>query len=159
MRSRTLTRRVALTAFCSLLFFGCAKKAEKGAKVGDEPSSARTAASSDVAPAKKVAIETNMGKIVVALDGERAPITVKNFTRYAKEGFYNGTIFHRVIKTFMIQGGGFTEARTKKPTHDPIKNEADNGLKNKRGTIAMARTPNPHSATGQFFINVVDNAF
>lgn len=105
----------------------------------------------------QVVIHTSLGDILIELDSTKAPATVDNFLQYAKDGFYDGTIFHRVIRGFMIQGGGFTEAFEKKTTRAPIKNEADNGLKNNRGTIAMARTPNPHSATGQFFINLVNN--
>ncbi len=107
----------------------------------------------------RVRLETTLGNIVVELNPKAAPKTVENFLSYVKAGFYNGTIFHRVIKGFMIQGGGFTEDLQQKPTQPPIPNEADNGLKNVRGTIAMARTPDPHSATAQFFINTVDNAF
>jgi len=106
-----------------------------------------------------VQIETNQGTITLALDEEKAPATVANFVQYAEDGFYDGTIFHRVIDNFMIQGGGFTEDFQRKATRASIKNEADNGLKNQRGTIAMARTRDPHSATAQFFINVKDNAF
>jgi peptidyl-prolyl cis-trans isomerase B (cyclophilin B) len=98
-----------------------------------------------------------MGLIILELNTQAAPQTVKNFMTYAQEGFYNGTVFHRVIPGFMIQAGGLTPALTKKSTHAPISNEADNGLKNKRGTIAMARTMDPHSATSQFFINTVNN--
>jgi peptidyl-prolyl cis-trans isomerase B (cyclophilin B) len=108
---------------------------------------------------KKATIETSMGSITVELDDEKAPITVKNFLDYAASGHYDGTIFHRVIDGFMIQGGGFTKAMDQKPTKDPIKNEAANGLTNKRGTIAMARTMVVDSATSQFFINLVDNDF
>jgi peptidyl-prolyl cis-trans isomerase B (cyclophilin B) len=107
----------------------------------------------------KVRLETSLGNIVVELNPTAAPKTVENFISYVKAGFYNGTIFHRVIKGFMIQGGGFTEDLQQKPTQPAIQNEADNGLKNLRGTIAMARTPDPNSATAQFFINTVDNAF
>jgi len=106
-----------------------------------------------------VHIMTNMGEIVVELDHQKAPVTVENFVKYVQSGFYDGTIFHRVIPSFMIQGGGYTEDFDKKPTQPPIKNEADNGLKNDRGTIAMARTMDPNSATAQFFINLVDNNF
>ena len=102
-------------------------------------------------------IETTAGDFTVQLNREKAPISVKNFIDYADTGFYEGTIFHRVIDGFMVQGGGFNEDMTMKTTNDPITNEADNGLKNLRGTIAMARTPMPHSATSQFFINVVEN--
>ncbi len=107
----------------------------------------------------KVLMKTNQGEIVLELYPEKAPKTVENFLRYVKEGFYDGTIFHRVIANFMIQGGGFTPDYTKKETHEPIGNEADNGLRNERGSIAMARTNEPHSATAQFFINVLDNGF
>jgi len=102
-------------------------------------------------------IHTNKGDIHIELFAEQAPETVKNFVGYAKSGFYDGTIFHRVISHFMIQGGGFTPGMNKKATGKPIANEADNGLSNTRGTIAMARTSDPHSATAQFFINVQDN--
>jgi peptidyl-prolyl cis-trans isomerase B (cyclophilin B) len=104
-------------------------------------------------------IKTSKGDIKVELYADKAPLTVDNFLRYAKEGFYDGTLFHRVIDGFMIQGGGMEPGMREKTTHDPIKNEADNGLKNERGTLAMARTPDPDSATSQFFINVSDNDF
>jgi len=106
-----------------------------------------------------VDLETNMGKIVLELDPKNAPKSVENFLSYANEGFYEGTVFHRVISRFMIQGGGFTESYEKKPTRDPVVNEANNGLENLRGTVAMARTNKPHSANSQFFINVNDNTF
>ncbi len=106
-----------------------------------------------------VRITTSMGDIVLELDREKAPKTVENFLTYVNEGFYNGTIFHRVIDGFMVQGGGFTPDFQKKDTHAPIGNEADNGLRNKIGTVAMARTGDPHSATAQFFINVANNSF
>ena len=102
---------------------------------------------------------TNMGVFDVELNESAAPKTCENFLTYVREGFYNGTIFHRVIAGFMIQGGGFEPGLVQKPTHDPIENEADNGLKNDKYTIAMARTNDPHSATSQFFINVADNDF
>lgn len=107
----------------------------------------------------RVEIETSLGKIVVRLAPDRAPQTVKNFLRYVNEGFYNGTIFHRVIPGFMVQGGGFDETLREKPTHEPIPLEARGGLRNDRYTIAMARTSYPHSATSQFYINVADNDF
>jgi peptidyl-prolyl cis-trans isomerase B (cyclophilin B) len=107
----------------------------------------------------RVLIKTSMGEIKVELNAEKAPLSVKNFLQYVKEGHYNGTIFHRVIDGFMVQGGGFTKDFKQKPTHAPIKNEADNGLKNVRGTLAMARTSDVDSATAQFFINVTDNSF
>jgi cyclophilin family peptidyl-prolyl cis-trans isomerase len=106
-----------------------------------------------------VLLQTNQGDIRLALDKDKAPITVENFVTYANQGFYDGTIFHRVIQGFMIQGGGYTPEMQKKATRDPIRNEANNGLKNKRGNIAMARTPPPHTATAQFFINLKDNGF
>jgi len=104
-----------------------------------------------------VEVKTSMGSFTLELYPEQAPKTVENFLNYAKTGFYNGTIFHRVIDGFMIQGGGFDRQLREKATQAPIRNEADNGLKNEAYTIAMARTPNPHSATAQFFINLVDN--
>ena len=107
----------------------------------------------------KVSMQTNKGTITLELDAEKAPKTVENFLAYVDDGFYDGTVFHRVIEDFMIQGGGFTEDMRKKSTREPIQNEADNGLKNRRGTIAMARTSDPNSATAQFFINHKDNAF
>ena len=104
-----------------------------------------------------VLMKTSMGDIKIEIYPDKAPITVKNFLQYVNEGFYEKTIFHRVIDGFMIQGGGFTADFVQKPTHAQIKNEADNGLKNSKGTIAMARTADVNSATAQFFINVVDN--
>ncbi len=106
-----------------------------------------------------VIIRTTFGEIQLELDAEKAPKTVANFLAYARDGFYDGTIFHRVIDNFMIQGGGFDTNMQQKTTGEPIENEADNGLKNDFGTIAMARTMDPHSATAQFFINVKDNDF
>jgi cyclophilin family peptidyl-prolyl cis-trans isomerase len=107
----------------------------------------------------KVLMKTSQGDITLSLNREKAPKTVENFLQYVQDGFYDGTIFHRVIKGFMIQGGGFTAEMTKKQTRSPVENEAKNGLKNKKGTIAMARTSAPHSATAQFFINHKDNSF
>ena len=104
-------------------------------------------------------IDTNKGSITLELYPDKAPKTVENFLHYVNEGKYEGTIFHRVIKRFMNQGGGYTSDFKKVDTFSPIQNEADNGLKNKRGTIAMARTGDPHSATNQFFVNTADNAF
>jgi cyclophilin family peptidyl-prolyl cis-trans isomerase len=106
-----------------------------------------------------VQINTSLGAIVVELNSEKAPKTVANFLEYVKSGQYSGTIFHRVISGFMIQGGGMAKDMSEKPTRAPIRNEADNGLKNEVGAIAMARTNDPHSATAQFFINVADNQF
>ena len=107
----------------------------------------------------KVILKTTLGDIIIELYPEKAPVTVKNFLSYVDDGFYNGTVFHRVIPGFMIQGGGMTKDMKQKETHPPIKNEADNGLGNKRGTIAMARTSDINSATSQFFINLKDNSF
>jgi peptidyl-prolyl cis-trans isomerase B (cyclophilin B) len=106
-----------------------------------------------------ITLHTNHGDIVIELDFDKAPNTSANFKQYAEEGFYTNTIFHRVINDFMIQGGGMTEDMEQKKTRAQIQNEADNGLKNTMGTLAMARTSDPHSASGQFFINVKDNSF
>ncbi|GAA3951760.1 peptidylprolyl isomerase [Allohahella marinimesophila] len=106
-----------------------------------------------------VKLETSMGDIYIELNHEKAPKTAANFEKYVKEGFYDGTIFHRVISNFMVQGGGFEPGMQTKKTGEPIQNEADNGLGNKKGTVAMARTMDPHSASAQFFINVADNGF
>lgn len=106
-----------------------------------------------------VVLHTNFGDITIKMFAQEAPNTVKNFLEYANAGFFNGTIFHRVIDGFMVQGGGFIPGMDQKEVNDPIKNEANNGLSNKVGTLAMARTPDPHSATAQFFINVNDNDF
>lgn len=106
-----------------------------------------------------VVLHTNHGDITLELDAEKSPKTVENFLQYANDGFYNGTIFHRVISNFMVQGGGFEEDMSQKDTNAPIENEADNGLSNDNYTVAMARTMDPHSATAQFFINVKDNDF
>lgn len=107
----------------------------------------------------EVRLQTSMGTMLIELYADKAPKTVKNFLDYVDEGFYDGTIFHRVIDNFMIQGGGFEPGMRQKQTHDPVNNEADNGLRNEPYTLAMARTPDPHSATAQFFINVADNDF
>lgn len=106
-----------------------------------------------------ITLHTNYGDIELELDFEKAPKSAANFKQYAEDGFYNGTVFHRVINNFMIQGGGFDEKMSQKTTREPIENEATNGLKNNKGTIAMARTMDPNSATAQFFINVSDNDF
>jgi len=106
-----------------------------------------------------IVLQTNFGDITVELDHEKAPKTAANFEQYVRDGFYDNTLFHRVIDGFMVQGGGFDLEFNQKPTRDPIENEADNGLANATGTLAMARTQDPHSATAQFFINVSDNDF
>ena len=110
-------------------------------------------------PAAHILMTTTVGPMTLELDADNAPKTVENFLSYVSSGFYDGTIFHRVINNFMVQGGGFTADMEQKATQAPIENEANNGLKNARGTIAMARTQDPHSATAQFFINVQDNDF
>ncbi|HJE63631.1 peptidyl-prolyl cis-trans isomerase [Alcaligenes nematophilus] len=107
----------------------------------------------------RVQLQTNQGTILIELNAEKAPNTVANFVDYVSSGFYDGTVFHRVINNFMIQGGGFEADMKQKATNAPVKNEADNGLKNDKYTLAMARTSDPHSATAQFFINVADNDF
>ena len=107
----------------------------------------------------RVQMTTTFGTLILELEGEKAPKTVANFLSYVADGFYDGTIFHRVIDNFMVQGGGFDTDMRQKPTKEPVENEADNGLENAHGTIAMARTMDPHSATAQFFINVKDNDF
>ncbi|REJ85462.1 MAG: peptidyl-prolyl cis-trans isomerase [Acidobacteria bacterium] len=121
---------------------------------GTESASGQPAAA---ASPPQVTIETSMGAILIELDPVNAPLSTANFLEYVRAGFYDGTVFHRVIDGFMIQGGGFTEDLMKKPTRDPVRNESGNGLSNARGTIAMARTNDPHSATAQFYINQVDN--
>ncbi|WP_199722886.1 MULTISPECIES: peptidylprolyl isomerase [unclassified Pusillimonas] len=107
----------------------------------------------------KVKMQTNFGDMIIELNAEKAPKTVENFVAYVNDGFFDGTIFHRVINNFMVQGGGFEAGMKQKETRDPIENEANNGLRNDRYTLAMARTSDPHSATAQFFINVADNDF
>ena len=107
----------------------------------------------------KVKMQTNFGDMIIELNAEKAPKTVENFVAYVNDGFFDGTIFHRVINNFMVQGGGFEAGMKQKETREPIENEANNGLRNDRYTLAMARTSDPHSATAQFFINVADNDF
>lgn len=158
-----------VVCMCAVLLAGCTPKdAEQNAGVPEERPAAETAAVTveraqapavtDAVKAPTVKMTTSMGVIVIELNPDKAPITVANFLAYVKSGHYNGTIFHRVIPNFMIQGGGFSPEMREKPTQAPIKNEASNGLKNLRGTIAMARLPNPDSATSQFFINHSGNA-
>ena len=130
--------------------------AQKEPKAETAPAAQPTATTSSM---PRVTLSTNMGDIVVELNPAKAPLSSANFIEYVQSGQYNGTIFHRVIDNFMIQGGGFDQNMQQKPTRAPIQNEANNGLKNSRGTIAMARTGDPHSASSQFFINVKDNAF
>lgn len=113
----------------------------------------------NAADAPRVSLKTSMGEIVLELNADKAPKSVENFLEYVKSGHYNGTIFHRVINGFMIQGGGYTKDMAEKPTRPPVENEAKNGLKNEPYTLAMARTSAPHSASAQFFINVKNNSF
>ena len=162
----TLLQRLALLAFCLAVTTPLVACQKKGTPTPPEPEAVSTTQDT-TRPAQEateearyefVMLETTKGNILLELDRARAPITVRNFLSYVKDGTYNGTIFHRVISGFMIQGGGFTPAMVKKPTRAPIQNEWRNGLKNEVGTIAMARTPNPNSATTQFFINVAKNA-
>lgn len=121
------------------------------------PETAPAEAATEVVANPRVALTTNLGRIVIELDPVRAPRSSENFLQYVRDGFYAGTVFHRVIDGFMVQGGGFTSDLQLKPTRAPIPNEANNGVSNLRGTVAMARTNEPHSATSQFFVNVVDN--
>ncbi len=155
-------------AACMVMCFTAASRAEDGAGKKEPAAAGKEVTSLDKketkAPSKtsgnpRVWMKTSAGDIVLELDAEKAPVTVENFLEYVKAGTYNGTVFHRVIREFMIQGGGFEPGMKKKPTRSPIPNEAHNGLKNKKGTIAMARTADVNSATNQFFINCKDNAF
>jgi cyclophilin family peptidyl-prolyl cis-trans isomerase len=139
-----------------LMFAGASTLSAQDTKPAPAPATAPAAATAS-ATAPRVALNTNMGKIVIELNPAKAPKSVENFLQYVNDKHYDGTVFHRVIPTFMIQGGGFTQDLTMKSTRAPVANEADNGLSNLRGTVAMARTGDPHSATSQFFINVVDN--
>ena len=145
---------VLLPALLAVSVSACA--AQKEPKAETAPAAQPTATTSSM---PRVTLSTNMGDIVVELNPAKAPLSSANFIEYVQSGQYNGTIFHRVIDNFMIQGGGFDQNMQQKPTRAPIQNEANNGLKNSRGTIAMARTGDPHSASSQFFINVKDNAF
>jgi len=142
------TYRRSMLAVCAALMVVACSKSDDGPSGGDAENGS---------PA--VLIETNKGTIEVQLDPEKAPKSVENFLAYIDQGFYDGTIFHRVIPDFMVQGGGYDANLERKETRAPVENEANNGLKNETGTIAMARTSDPHSATSQFFINVKDNAF
>ena len=159
--------RLVLVAMCVVLFISVAGVAESPQAEKKVPADAKKVKAQEPPVAEQeektsnsvVKIVTNKGDIQIELDVEKAPISAANFLKYAKSGFYNGTIFHRVIKDFMIQGGGMTPDMQEKKTNPPIKNESDNGLRNNRGTIAMARTNNPDSATSQFYINHKDNPF
>ena len=161
-----LLRTLLLSLSCTALLQVSAVSAQTNAEqpqTASQAASASTASSAEssaTAPAavERVTLQTNMGNIVIELNREKAPVTVNNFLAYVTTGFYNDTIFHRVINGFMIQGGGLTESLARKPTQAPILNESNNGLSNVSGTIAMARTSDPDSATAQFFINVNDNS-
>ncbi len=162
----TFTKTFSVAIAAALIgLAGCTPPAENSAGAGNTPDANAPGANTPepAGPALTgkipIVIETSMGTIEAELDADKAPITVKNFVDYANKGFYDGTVFHRVISDFMIQGGGFTEELKEKPNADPIQNEASNGVSNTRGTLAMARTPDPNSATSQFFINVVDNGY
>jgi cyclophilin family peptidyl-prolyl cis-trans isomerase len=142
--------RTLIVAFVAATLLGCTGS-------GTDPDSEVDGGGNDSAPV--VIIQTNLGAIEIELYPDKAPATVDNFLEYVDDEFYDGTVFHRIIEDFMIQGGGYDTDENKKPTREPVKNEADNGLNNATGTVAMARTSVPDSATSQFFINVADNEF
>ncbi len=148
-----IRRSIFMAALLAIPFAMTAHAQQAKAKPGAKTKPA-TAVVSDTSP--QVMLRTNMGDITIELDAVKAPKSTANFLQYVKDKHYDGTVFHRVIKDFMVQGGGFTRDLSEKPTRAPIENEADNGLSNMRGTVAMARTPDPNSASAQFFINVVD---
>ena len=147
-----------LTA-CSFALAAFAPALVSAAPAAASPSTSTSEGTKAMSTTPRVKLQTNQGDMVITLDAAKAPKTVENFLTYVKEGFYNGTVFHRVIDGFMIQGGGFEPGMKQKQTHAPIENEANNGLKNDKYTLAMARTSDPHSATAQFFINVSNNDF
>lgn len=158
----TTTRLLrTVTASCAFAFMSVAVAQEPTAPTPAAPASAAPATPAVQAPAATgpifIMLDTTKGAIVLELDPVKAPISVENFRRYVKEGFYNQTVFHRVVPNFVVQGGGFDEKFVQKKTNEPIKNEWTNGLKNTRGSISMARTPSPDSATSQFFLNLKDN--
>lgn len=153
-----LSRRALAALVAALLCIPVAALADGPTPQPQDESTERKDTMTDSAN-PRVMLKTSQGDILIELFQDKAPQTVENFLTYVKDGFYDGTIFHRVIPNFMIQGGGFTADMTQKETRSPIQNEADNGLKNERGTLAMARTMQPHSATAQFFVNTVDNDF
>ena len=157
MNSRTALVRVFARSILLSLLLPFAAIAQEKPAAAPAPTEKPASATPDKTANPQVLIKTSVGDITVELDAAKAPKSVENFLQYAKDGFYDGTIFHRVIDNFMVQGGGFTPDLRQKPTRASIPNEAKNGLSNRRGTLAMARTPDPNSATAQFFINVVDN--
>ena len=150
-----LTRRIALLAIAAIPALALAQAPAPAAATKSQPQGCNVKGNAPM----KVKLTTSMGPIVIELDKAKAPVSVENFVKYVEAGHYNGTIFHRVIPNFMIQGGGFTKDMQQKPTQAPIKNESTNGLKNDNYTVAMARTGVRDSATSQFFINVKDNEF
>ena len=154
---RAASRIAPLAIAVGLTSLACPQQTPPGAAPAN--GGAKATAAGSATGGSVVEIQTSKGTIRVELDAEHAPVTVQNFLAYADEGFYDGTIFHRVIDGFMIQGGGFTSDMAQKPTKQPIKNEASNGVQNRRGTLAMARTNVVDSATAQFFINLSDNDF
>jgi len=162
MRSKWILAAQALAAQALMVTIGCGGGSPP--PPAEEPAPAEEKPAAETAPAPTgtnpmVEMRTSLGTMKIELYPEKAPKTVENFVRYAGERFYDGTVFHRVISGFMIQGGGFTPDMSEKETRAPIANEASNGLKNVRGSLAMARTGDPHSASSQFFINTVDNPF
>ncbi len=152
-----LKLKIGLFVCMMILISGCGKENDKVVEKRTEGKTMVETQNETIKGPAKVELKTSMGDIVIELDEDKAPVTVANFLKYVEDSFYDGTIFHRVINKFMIQGGGLTADMQKKPTRPPIVNEASNGLKNNRGTIAMARMPNPNSATSQFYINQADN--
>ena len=153
--ARRVLAATLLLAFAGIPLGASAQAKAKVEAAGPAGCSAKLKGSA----AMKVKLTTSMGAITIELNKEKAPVSAENFVKYVESGHYNGTIFHRVIDGFMVQGGGFEPGMTQKPTRDAIENEASNGLKNEAYTIAMARTPHPNSATAQFFINVANNSF
>ena len=154
-----MSRVLLLPTVAALLLAGCTDNNGGNGSRKPNPKGSASVPQSPIPPHPRVVLDTSMGSITLELDTAEAPATVENFLTYVEAGHYDGTIFHRVIPDFMIQGGGFDPSMKQRPTRAPIKNEANNGLKNRAGTVAMARTNDPHSATAQFFINVKDNAF
>lgn len=158
---KTMLKTIKLFSILSLVMFAaaCAKQEINTTAPAQQETKQISQTNTNQENTMQVSLKTNKGEILLELDGKNAPNTVENFVQYVKDGHYNGTIFHRVIKGFMIQGGGFNPDMDQLPTRAPIMNEADNGLKNNKYTIAMARTMDPDSATAQFFINTNDNDF
>jgi peptidyl-prolyl cis-trans isomerase B (cyclophilin B) len=154
-----MQRRRLTHLFAAFALLGATSVWAQAAKPAPKPATPALASAQATSVMPRVKLETSLGVIVLELTPDKAPKTVENFLQYVKDGHYDGTVFHRVINGFMVQGGGFTADMQQKPTRAPIQNEADNGLKNAPLTVAMARTMDPHSASAQFFINVADNTF